>query len=231
MKEDYRDKKWIGQKFNRLTVIAYEIVPCRKYSKTKWIVRCECGTLKSVDPAKVISGNTMSCGCLKSENTIDFNKRTKVKHGGRQDRLYTIWQNMKQRCCGKTCKDYPQWGGRGICVCDEWKDDYAAFREWALSNGYAQGLSLDRIDVDGNYSPQNCRWADWSTQSRNKTNSHNYMINGEKKNLVDLADEYGIKYGTLYQRVHLYKWPIEKALELPVRNNSVGGENWERAQR
>ena len=231
MKQDYRDEKWIGQKFNRLTVIAFEKVKRKNYSGTRWIVRCDCGTLKSVEPKRVISGHTMSCGCLKAENTIEFNKRTKVKHGGRQDRLYTIWHNMKQRCYGITYKDYPQWGGRGICVCDEWKDDYAAFREWALSNGYAQGLSLDRIDVDGNYSPQNCRWADWSTQAKNRTNSHNYVINGEKKNLVDLADEYGIKYGTLYQRVHLYKWPIEKALGVPVRNNYADGENWERAQR
>lgn len=231
MREDYRDEKWIGQKFNRLTVIAFEKVKRKNYFGTRWIVRCDCGTLKSVNPYRILNGNTKSCGCLKAEQTVEFNKRTKVKHGGRQDRLYTIWANMKIRCYCKTSKDYPQWGGRGICVCDEWKDDYAVFREWALSNGYAAGLSLDRIDVDRNYSPQNCRWADWSTQARNRTNSHNYMINGEKKNLVDLADEYGIKYSTLYQRVHLYKWPIEKAIGLPVRNNSTSGDELERLQR
>lgn len=231
MRENYRDKKWIGQKFDRLTVIAYEVVPRKMYSETRWIVRCECGTLKSVSPSRVLSGNTKSCGCLKRENTIEYNKRAKVKHSGRKDRLYTIWHNMKQRCYGTTYKDYPQWGGRGICVCDEWKDDYASFRDWALSHGYEHGLSLDRIDVDGNYEPLNCRWSDWSTQARNKTNSLNFEINGEKKNLVELADEYGIKYGTLYQRVHLYGWPIEKALGIPVRNNSLSGEDWSRTQR
>ena len=221
MRENYRDEKWIGQTFNRLTVIAYEVDRREKYGRTRWIVRCECGTLKSVEPRRVISGNTMSCGCLKSENTVAFNKKTKVKHGGRRDRLYTIWHNMKQRCFGTTYKDYPQWGGRGITVCDEWRNDYSEFKRWALSNGYDEGLSLDRIDVNGDYDPSNCRWVDWHTQAKNRTNSMNFEVNGELKNLADLADEYGIKYGTLYQRVHLYKWPIEKALSTPTRIHSA----------
>jgi len=228
MKESYQDGKWIGQKFNKLTVIAFERVHYEKSDRINWIVRCECGTLKSVSPYRVLNENTKSCGCLKSENTIAYNRDHKKKHGGRKDRLYGIWHNMKQRCFGTTYKDYPQWGGRGITVCDEWKDDYSAFKEWALSHGYADGLSLDRIDVNGNYEPGNCRWADWHTQAKNRTNSMNFEVNGELKNLVDLAAEYGIKYGTLYQRVHLYEWPIEKALLTPTRNNSASGDDWSR---
>lgn len=226
MRENWRNPKWIGEKYNRLTVIAYEIVEKKQYSGTRWIVRCDCGTLKSVDPSRVISGHTKSCGCLKAEHTTAFNKRAKVKHGGRQDQLYTVWHNMKQRCYGKTYKDYPNWGGRGIRVCDEWKNDYAAFRDWALLNGYEKGLSLDRIDVNGNYEPGNCRWADWHTQAINRTCSMNYEINGEVKNLTDIAEEYGIKYGTLYQRVHVYKWPIEKAISVPVRDNNAPNKEW-----
>lgn len=226
MRENYRDEKWIGQTFGRLTIIAFEKVQREKYSCTRWIVRCECGTLKSVDPIKILSGNTKSCGCLKSEQTAKYNKEYKTKHGGRYDRLYSVWHNMKQRCYGESYKDYPNWGGRGIRVCDEWKDDYKQFREWALSNGYELGLSLDRIDVDGNYEPGNCRWVDWHTQAINRTCSMNYEINGTVKNLADIAKEYGIKYGTLYQRLHVYKWPIEKAISVPIRNNNVPNKDW-----
>ena len=221
MRKDYRDPKWIGQKFNRLTIIAFEIVPRTQYTMTKWIVRCDCGTLKSVAPNRVLDGNTKSCGCLKSEQTIAYNRQTKKKHGGRNERLYTIWHNMKQRCYGKTYKDYPNWGGRGIRVCDEWKDDYVAFRTWALENGYEQKLSLDRIDVNGDYSPANCRWADWRTQAINRTTSLNFEVNGQIKNLTELAEEYGIKYTTLYQRVHCYGWDIEKSLKTPIKHHNA----------
>lgn len=216
MKNNYRDSSWNGKRFGRLTIIAFEIADKGTYSETRWIVRCDCGTLKSVSPRKILSGNTQSCGCLRSEQTVDYNKHSKKKHGGRYERLYTVWHNMKQRCYSETCKDYPNWGGRGICVCDEWKNDYANFRDWSLNNGYDPQLSLDRIDVDGNYEPGNCRWADWHTQAKNRTSSLNFEINGEVKNLADIAEEHGIKYGTLYKRIYLYKWPIEKAVNTPV---------------
>ena len=194
-------------------------------------MRCECGTLKSVSPYRVLNGNTKSCGCLKAENTVAYNRIAKKKHGGRRDRLYYIWRGMKERCFCKTNKEYPTWGGRGIVVCDDWKDDYAAFRDWALENGYADDLTIDRIDVNGNYCPNNCRWVDWKTQAANRRDTMHFSINGEDKTLPQLADEYGIMYTTLYQRVCKYKWPIEKAISTPIRNNSANGEDWSRAQR
>ena len=216
MKQNYRDEKWIGQKFNRLTVIAFEKVKRKNYSGTRWIVRCDCGTLKSVEPKRVISGHTMSCGCLKAENTIEFNKRTKVKHGGRQDRLYTIWHNMKQRCYGITYKDYPQWGGRGICVCDEWKDDVQVFYNWATENGYRDGLTIDRKNNDGNYCPENCRWATMKAQANNRRSNVLITYNGKTKNMQQWASDAGIPYQVLWQRISKLGWSADRALTEPV---------------
>lgn len=216
MRQNYGNEQWIGQKFNRLTVIAFERVRYQNSTRIKWIVRCDCGTLKSVSPYRVLNGNTKSCGCLKSENTISYNREKKKKHGGRGDRLYHIWRGMKERCFCATSKDYPTWGGRGITVCDDWKDDYKAFRDWSLQNGYTDDLSIDRIDANGNYCPQNCRWVDWKVQSANRRNTMQLTVNGESKTLPQLAEEYGIKYVTLYRRVCIYKWPIEKALSNPI---------------
>ena len=221
MKANYKDEKWIGQKFNRLTVIAFERLHYKHGTHINWIVRCDCGTLKSVAPYRILNGNTKSCGCLKSENTIAYNKTAKKKHGGRNERLYRIWRSMKERCFCETSKDYNNWGGRGIVVCDEWKDDYAEFRNWALANGYEDDLTIDRIDVDGNYCPQNCRWVDWRTQSSNRQTTMRFAVNGEIKTLPELADEYGIKYTTLYQRVCKYHWSIEKALSVPTCDNTA----------
>lgn len=231
MKQNYKDEKWLGQKFNRLTVIAYETIKYKHSTRVNWIVRCECGTLKSVSPYRVLNGNTKSCGCFKSENTIAYNREAKKKHGGRYDRLYHIWHGMKQRCFCETSREYPNWGGRGIIVCAEWKDDYASFRDWALGNGYEDDLTIDRIDVDGNYCPENCRWVDWKTQAENRRDTMHFIVNGEDKTLSQLSDEYGIKYTTLYQRVCKYNWPIEKSLSVPVRNNYAKGDEWARERR
>lgn len=226
MKPNYKDEKWIGQKFNRLTVIAFERVRYKNSTRVRWIVRCDCGTLKSVAPYRVLNGNTKSCGCLKLENTIAYNRVAKKKHGGRRDRLYYIWRGMKARCFCKTNKEYPTWGGRGIIVCDEWKDDYAAFRDWSMENGYSDDLTIDRIDVNGDYCPENCRWVDWKTQAANRRDTMHFVVNGEDKTLSQLSDEYGIKYTTLYQRVCKYRWPLEKALNTPIRDNCSPNGWW-----
>lgn len=212
MKQNYHDEKWIGSKHGMLTVIAFERVIRGKTTCWNWIVRCECGVLKSVSPYRVLTGNTVSCGCHKRKVTSELNKKNKTTHGGKYDRLYTIWSGMKHRCYCKTSKDYPNWGGRGIKVCDEWLETYANFRDWANKNGYNKGLSLDRIDVNGDYEPSNCRFADNKTQANNRRTTVLYDYNGKMMSLSQIAEETGILYITLYRRVNVYGWSLEDAI-------------------
>lgn len=220
MKTNYADPKWLGRKYNRLTVIAFENTKRGKTGCWNWIVRCDCGTLKSVNPYRVLNGNTKSCGCYKAEQTIEYNKKEKVKHKGRRTRLYTIWHGMKQRCHCETSHDYKNYGARGIIVCDEWRNDFTAFREWALKNGYSDKLSIDRIDVNGNYCPENCRWTDCKTQNRNRTTNVIVSYRGKEYNYAELAEIAGISYGALYARINHFGWSVEKAVNTPLKRSS-----------
>ena len=140
-----------GQRFGRLTVL--------ERTELKWLCKCDCGNKKIVAGGHLVSGDTKSCGCLR------------IKHGMRNTRLYSIWHGMKERCYNTKHKFYKHYGGRGIKVCEEWKNDFQTFADWALSHGYADNLTIDRIDVNGNYEPSNCQWATNAEQQRNKRNS------------------------------------------------------------
>lgn len=226
-KSTNNDESLRGQKFGRLTIIGFEKIPKTWGGTTtyfwNWICQCDCGTIVSVNPQVVKRGQSQSCGCLKLEKTVEYNKKAKVKHGGRYTRLYSAWRGMKQRCYSPTNKNYDHWGGRGIKVCDEWCNDFAAFEKWAMESGWKEGLTLDRIDVNGNYEPSNCRWSDWKTQARNRTTSVYYTINGETKTLIEWAEQYEIPYGTVYQRLHNYGWDIERALSQKRRTGNYHG--------
>lgn len=140
----------------------------------------------------------------------------KLKHGMSNTPLYRAWDSMKARCYRKTTAPYKRYGGRGIKVCDEWKYDFIAFKDWALANGYVEGLSLDRIDVNGNYEPSNCRWVSMKEQENNKRNNFRIEYNGKTHTMSEWSDIMGIPPMVLQ---HRFKrgWSVEKALTTKKR--------------
>ena len=151
-----------GQRFGRLTVV--ERTGTSKNGNALWACRCDCGNVAVVRGASLKNGITRSCGCLIAESTKDRN----TTHGLRKTRLYHVWANMKDRCLNPNTPSYSYYGGRGITICDEWRDDFQAFYDWAMANGHRDDLSIDRIDNDKGYNPDNCRWATHSEQMHNR---------------------------------------------------------------
>lgn len=155
----------VGKKFGRLTVIRRA---GHTGKETTWDCICECGKSSTVIGRDLRNGNTKSCGCLQ----VEMARNSNIKHGGsargNKTDLYARWEGMKKRCFQPKCKSYKDYGGRGISVCDEWKNDYGAFRDWALSNGFRPDLTIERVNNDGNYSPDNCKWIPKSEQSKNR---------------------------------------------------------------
>ena len=165
-----------GQRFGRLSVIerAENGTDYRGTPVTRWRCQCDCGREVITLARSLASGETTSCGCAGKEHREAAAKAANTKHGGTHHRgneaLYNTWLRMKDRCRNPNACNWKYYGGRGIAVCSEWQTDYSAFRVWALSHGYEKGLSIDRIDPDGNYCPENCRWITMAEQQRNKRN-------------------------------------------------------------
>ncbi len=198
-------KDLTGKKFGMLTVLRRT----DNFGKnTMWLCICDCGKETVTCGGRLVNGTTRSCGCLKH---LSYG----ITHGKSDTRLYHIWPSMKSRCLTETCHAYELYGGRGITVCDEWLHDFQTFYDWAMANGYAEDLTIDRIDVNGNYEPSNCRWADRSTQGYNKRNTIYITYNGKRKPLNYWSEITGIKKQTLCSRKYL-GWSDKECIETPV---------------
>lgn len=183
-----------GKSFNRLTVIEYVGQSGRR--RTMWLCKCDCGKEVIVDGAKLKSGHTKSCGCYNRELIGDLNKKT----GCSKSKLYYTYRNMLNRCYKSNGSSHKYYADRNITVCPEWRDKengFDSFWKWALSHGYKEGLSIDRIDNNKGYSPDNCRWVDSITQANNKRNNHYIKINGEIDTVGNMARKYNVNYWNL----------------------------------
>jgi hypothetical protein len=188
----------VGDKFGMLTVKKIFKKKNKKGHNINFInADCECGSNKDYNLYQLTSGGTVSCGCLKNEQLI---KRSTI-HNQRHSHLYEVWKTMKQRCSNPNHISYKNYGGRGIKVCNEWQQDFTSFYEWSNSNGYKQGLTIDRIDNNGNYCPENCRWVDRIIQANNTRGNKYITINNQTDTLSNWLRHYNLTYDKYYKRI------------------------------
>lgn len=196
-----------GQRFGRLTAIKLAYIK-RDFHGTKhyWLFKCDCGKECIVFKQYAINGHTQSCGCYKHKRIVE----SKITHNLSKSRIYSIYYSMIARCNNPQNAAYKNYGGRGITVCQEWKDNFMNFYKWAMANGYTETLTIDRIDVNGNYEPDNCRWVDTKIQGRNKRTNTTITYNGETHCIVEWAEIYNISEKLLSTRLRM-GWDFYKA--------------------
>lgn len=212
-----------GQKFNHLTVLSlhHKKQLFNKEGKPNghlyyYECVCDCGKRTIVAASALKNSSVKSCGCYQRKVISEIAKISSRKHGYRNTRLYREWQSMKGRCYYSSVNGYERYGGRGILVCDEWKDSFIAFKDWAELHGYEDSLTIDRIDVNGNYEPSNCRWIPMKAQCRN-TRANNYVTyKNETHCLAEWAEILGLPYTLVKNRITRLKWPVERAFTEPV---------------
>lgn len=195
--KDYRlDKKrkfprdLTGLKFGRLTVLKFHE---RNKSGSRWLCRCDCGNTKVIYRSNLTNGHSTSCGC--------YQKEVVTRHDLSKHRLYSIWIDIRKRCFDTKRDSYKNYGGRGITICNEWNSDFMSFYNWAISNGYDEKLTLDRIDNDGDYTPENCRWVTRLVQNNNTRKNVYIEFKGEKLTISQLARRYDLHPKTITYRI------------------------------
>ena len=196
-----------GQRFGKLLVSAP--APSNAAGQARWVCQCDCGQTITTLGHSLRGGHCQSCGCTRNEKITNLRKT----HGESNTRLFSIWMCMRQRCSDKNNTDYASYGGRGISVIDEWEHDFTTFRDWAMENGYDDSLTLDRIDVNGNYEPSNCRWADAYTQAANKRNAHLVEYHGEVGALDPMCRKLNINSKTVRLRMRKSGLSFEDAVD------------------
>ena len=182
---------------------------------TRWRCRCDCidKTEQVIDGCSLRNGSSRQC--LKCAHKITGQHNS--THKETETRLYYIWCSMKSRCGNPSDDAYPRYGGRGIAVCDEWNESYENFRNWANANGYQDNLSIDRINNNGDYCSENCRWSTDTEQANNRRSNRIIVFNDEEHTLAEWARITGIHRGTLADRIDKHHWSVEKALTIPVQ--------------
>lgn len=175
-----------------------------------WECRCSCGSNKKIcaTPRDIRSGHTKSCGCLRREHFVSMSQTASIKHGGSYSRLYRIWTGMKERCYNKNNLRYNCYGGRGIEVCDGWKNSFQVFENWAINNGYDENLTIDRIDVDLGYYPENCRWITNLEQQNNRRDNIFVLFEGKVNTLSEWARIKNIPYKEIRKLYYKGKFGI-----------------------
>lgn len=206
----------INQRYGRLIVIAE--AGRDKGRNRLWECRCDCGSTIKARGFSLKSGRTQSCGCLMREVNAQRIKARSITHNHSYTSTYHIWRTMRDRCYNPSSKVYPRYGGRGIEVCERWRQSFAAFLEDMGERPH--GLSIERRDNNGNYSPENCYWATTSAQRRNRRDGlHNITFRGRTMPMKDWAEHLNIPYKTLAARLNDSQWPIEKALTTRLLKN------------
>lgn len=186
-----------GKKFNMLTIISHK--KKGKYNLNYFVCKCDCGKITEIRVSHILNDNQVSCGCI----------RTKYEDSKVGTILYDTWNRMIHRCYDVKHHKYPRYGARGIVVCDEWKNNYDSFYKWSINNGFQIGLSIDRINNDGNYEPSNCRWATRKAQMRNTSRNKYLTYKNETHTLAEWSELLNIKYGTICSRLHRGKTVLE----------------------
>lgn len=211
-----------GMQFTKLKVLKRADFRDKARNRILWECECQCEnkTIIYVPTERLNSGNTRSCGCLRKETWSKLKLEIAKYPSERGTRIYSIWRAMINRVKNKKSKDYIDYGGRGITVCNEWIGDYYIFKNWALENGYRDDLSIDRIDVNGNYEPLNCKWSTNIEQANNKRNNVILTYNGLSMNLAQWTEYLGINKNVLSKRLKR-GWSIEKTLTTPVKSEDV----------
>lgn len=181
-----------GRRFGRLVVLGFDCI--NRNGHSCWLCRCDCGNEKVVERNHLIDGHITSCGCLKRELL--------TTHGMSDSPLYDSWIDMRHRCNNPNNPNYHRYGGRGIGVCDEWSNNFEPFYDWAMSSGYEPGLTIERSDNDGDYSPDNCIWASRLDQANNRVTNRVIKYGGEEHTIAQWSRKFDMNYKTLLDRIN-----------------------------
>lgn len=219
----YNNPEWIGKKFGRLTVADIIRVKSEKQgSHWEWKCKCDCGRNITVVPNSIVKGKNRSCGCLSRERLVEYSKSREHKYKTSENKkLWWKYSTIKRRCYNKDFARYEDYGGRGIKMCDEWLQNFDNFVEWAYANGYKDGLTIERRDVNGDYCPENCTFITLEEQARNKRNTIWVTYNGERIQLKKLCERENVNYHMIKYRIKEMGWPIEKAISEPSSKDMI----------